>query len=432
MLHNSAYFFSLLTLAFLSIALVYRRSIDPFIFLLVPISMVGRSLLIFIDSHFDIFGQKKAGARALELFEIAEVNGLGAIARDTFYMQTLLNYPGLKLFSENNAIIIITNVLCVTLAAIAAHWYFYRVAGDKRRARLAACVFAVSPSALFFSLTGLRDPLIFLAVTIIIVTALTLFHHGLRSGIFALVFFSLSAGALASLRPELVPLILVFPIMLILINIKRGRDASVQSVHRFRKLIISSVYIGVFCLSLLLYPVVLSQVGVSPDTNPVELVESYTQARYERQFHGSGGGSPILPPSIYNQMPTLARPLVQILGMYLIPPPWLWNRIDRVLALTDTVLVFGFLVLWLRRRKKLDAISRYVSFALVATFTVSLVIMGLVVINSGNALRMRFVVTPFVLFLGSLCWSLRQARMGLSGRLRCANIDPSEAPKGER
>ena len=409
-------------------AMLYRRGLDPLVPALFAGSLFGRVFLVFVNERLDIFSDKLAGHRSIHLFEQAEAFGLGAIAGGTFFLQTLVNYPALKLLGPHQPIVLVTNAAAVSWSAIAVHWYFSKVERDLRTARIGGLLFAMAPAGVAFSLFGLRDPLIFLAVTLAVVGCLVLYRRGVRRapGMSALV--AAASASLISLRPELLPFVLLVPMLLILMRVQEARaeaDPSARS-HRYLTLVMVAG-VGLVVLAAL-YPYVVSQIGAAPATGPNELLTQHVRARYDRQF-GGGGGSAILPPSIYYMLPAPLRPIPQTLGMFVIPAPWLLTSFDRFLAFTDTILILSLLWLWWRRRRLLDRASRRMSLALVLAFVFTMAGMGLVVINAGNAFRMRFPVSPYIFTAGLVALSVVRGRA--SSRPGLFSV-PSGAAPGPR
>ena len=148
--------------------------------------------------------------------------------------------------------------------------------------------------------------------------------------------------------------------------------------------------------------------------NFYDFVNVYSENRYNRQFE-SGGNTAMLSQRVYGSLSQPSIIAIQILGMFIIPVPWLLTSVSMFLAFLDTFLLAGLLLQIKRNLIFSVKFDRIQILILLSIFASIMVIFGLVISNSGNALRMRFPLIPFVIFAYGIVYSSFINKRGLHG-----------------
>jgi hypothetical protein len=388
----------LLLLAWLAMFVCYGFRMVWVVHAVFALSFGARVFAVWINETFGLFAPKLAGELALYLFADANRTGIASVVGNKFFLQMLANYPGFSALSPGMHILLTTNAFVAALTAVVAHWYFWVIEKNAKAANFVLIVMSILPAAVSFSIFGLRDPFIYLFMTVFVVTTLIAARRtGVARGL-AVVAALLAFWALGSLRVQMLPIAAIFPAILVLLGLRAVRFSTPE--ERVAALSLVGMVVGIVFIAALFVLIQkgLAATGLSDEGALDEVVIEYAQDRYDRQFKDSafGGGSAILSQEMFNRLPLPARLLVQIFGMLVLPAPWLITGVERLLAFTDTLFVLGLLyVIWKDRGVVSRHDQMYVS-ALAVAFFIALVVFGLVITNAGNAFRTRLSVLPFV------------------------------------
>lgn len=397
--------------------LIQRRRGD-YIFLLTVLALgfVVRVGFMFANEYVSFIAAKGAGDRVLQEFEFIALRG-GLSGMSTFFVQALLNLPAFTLFEESRMIALTTNAFVGAFTPVLAYVYMTPLFGRKCGI-YAVVLFGLYPAAIEFSILGLRDIIIYFFMSWYILALMRMFVREAVS-LKDVSAVGLSVLAMFSLRAELLPIMLLFagaPVM----------SRLLESFRRIRSAALRGAVI-VVCGSLLLsvvlfvtaffYKLTIGQLNIHDFVSPVEIAQKYAEIRYNRPLGESmGAGSHIVAEQTFKNMNIYARIALQTLGILVIPFPWLLTSPARFLALGDTFFVFW--VLWgairgaqhYSRRAQSVFQGQLFYYALLA-FTAGVMIMGLIVINAGNAFRMRMALLPFAFVAAAYYFSRRKGRV---------------------
>ena len=357
-----------------------------FIVFAAPAAYILRVVLIYLNETFYLLQPKKAGDRTLVLYEFAAESGLESALTDTFFVQLLVNYPAFTLVGNVRPVHLLTNAAIGALVAVVVFFYMARIF-CQRAGMVAFGLFAIYPTFLNFSIFGLRDILILFAIALFVLASLRLrLSNGSQMGQWMWILFSFCA--IYSLRAEL--LVVCF---LCLIPV-----SSLEKVGTFLFRRPLSRRIAVYAAMLLILPLLVQGYRITAEefgyrgyVAPNQLVQTYAEKRYMASTGPDGGGSDILGPDRYATVSTPYRVALQVTGMFLIPLPHVVSEPTHVISFLVSTFVLFCLFIVLKRIwgmfKSGTNIPIPYQYALV--FIVSLVLMGLIVSNSGNAFRLR-------------------------------------------
>lgn len=388
-----------------------------------------RVLLVLVNETFGLLDPKLAGNAALHVYErlMTGTTGPGLLelaARETFFVQAVVNVPGFALFGASRMNLLLTNAFLGAFTAVLAGVYLARLAPG-RSWMWAFWLFALYPAAVNFSIFGLREPVVVLFVTTYVLAgSLALFSGKLSAGS-RLGHGMVAAGSLlplVSLRVELMPVLLVLPAWWLAAGLWSIPDgfASRFETWASRLLLTGAVLTVAVPAGLGVYRVAISAVGVDRIVSPVEFVERYTTSRYFRAVEvggteaGTGAGSHIVPPELYASLPVPAAVALQVVGLVVLPLPWLLTDVMRWMAFGDSLVVMWCLWMVYRwGRRTGPAVRRRAVKPLMICFLLGILGMGLVVVNAGNGFRMRLSIMPLLLAATAVSvqrWSL--SRLG--------------------
>lgn len=357
-----------------------------FIVFAAPAAYILRVVLICLNETFYLLQPKKAGDRTLGLYEFAAESGLESALTDTFFVQLLVNYPAFILVGNVRPVHLLTNAAIGTLVAVVVFFYMTRIF-CQRAGMIAFGLFALYPTFLNFSIFGLRDIFILFAITLFVLASLRLrLSNGSRMGQWIWIFFSICA--VYSLRSEL--LVVIFLCLVPVVSVKKV-GTFLYDRPLSRKIALSIAVLLVLPLLVQGYRITAEEFGYRGYVAPTQLVDDYAERRFMRSTGPDGGGSDILGPDQYATASTPYRVVLQITGMFLIPLPHVVSELTHVISfLTSTFVLFCLFIIlkgiWGIFKSETSIPIPY-QYALI--FTVSLVLMGLIVSNSGNAFRLR-------------------------------------------
>lgn len=238
-------------------------------------------------------------------------------------------------------------------------------------------VFMIFPSYYHYAIFGLRDPLINLIATFIVIGAL---HFDKR--MFLLLCLLLAAVSVG-IRPEFSMIIAGFAMLREFID-SSGRRRVVVGVLGL---------VGLYG-ALLVMP---AAFGLPTSFNPVQNIESMTQfneLRNARRLGEDGSGSHILGGTLYSY-PFIARYPIQVAASFLAPLPFdIRGNLDLI-AFAESLLFCGvaFLALFLHQRNYKATLL----FFFGVTF---IMLQAIFAINYGNILRIRY--PSLIFFLAAI------------------------------
>ncbi len=361
-------------------------------------------VLILLNEHYQILPRKPAGNFVLWFYWYSENYGATEILegriQPTFLVQFFVNYPFTYLFGIARENVLLVNGFCSSLAAVYAFFGLRSIFGSLA-SFLVLIFLTIYPAAINFSMFGLRDPVIYLFMTMNVVSLIRFYLTKSYLPVLGILF---SILMIFSMRPELFAFLFApygFLILWGLIsyykNTKSVNSKLLLMVGSFVVVILPGLVVAYFA-----YGFVTSNIG-AVGVSPVDIVTTYASNRYDREL-GVGDGSHIVPPNIYHAIPWYARWGLQALGMIVLPFPWLITSVPKVFAAIDSsfiiVMIFGF---WRLRKKyilsgliKIGLKRERVFLALFLTFFTSVGVMGFIVNNAGNAFRMRMAIFPYI------------------------------------
>jgi len=372
------------------------------------ISFVGRIFLIVANESLGFFKAKLAGNASLRLYRHFLDNPANAIS-SKFFPQTLLNIPGFALFGADRTNMLFTNAFLGALAGIVAFAYLYRLYNIKV-AYNGLFLTSFYPAAINFSIFGLRDLVIYFFSITYILSFISFVKNKKSSIILDMVVILFSLLMLFQLRKSSLLIIITLPIVYFIYQAnKKTNKIRDKSDKQFVKIIVSILILIVLSVvGISVYRLTTAQIGGTGTVSPVEIAEQYGQSRYDRQFKGGddgGGGSAILPPAVYRRTNAVTRIPLQSLGMIIIPFPWLLTNVSRLLAFVDSLFIM-YSLYWAFKAIKIKLLwqtsERIFLLALVAAFFVGIISFGMLVINAGNAFRMRVNIAPYLFVATSL------------------------------
>lgn len=390
------------------------------------ISFLGRSSLIFINESLDILPSREAGNMALNIFNSAYLpNNAFFFINDDFGIQVLLNIPAFALFGANRINLLLTNAFLASLVGIIAFSYLY-YCYTLKGAYFSLILITIFPASIIYSIFGLRDPVIYFFSVIYICSLIFLVKNNRVTSkfwMYNLLILFLSLFAIFSLRISLFPLALTIPLLYsaryLYGKLKKVRNRATQGL-----IFMLFIFLNIGILlgpGIKIYSLALSGMGVSKTVSPLQLSEVYAEQRYERHAGEEGGGSHILPPSIYNNTNALTRIPIQTIGLIWLPVPWLLTSPTRILAFIDSLVIMYCLLIVYKYRKfsrNWPTSDRILWWFIFIAFVVAILGLGLIVSNAGNAFRMRLAVAPYLLIPTAIMLG------NLNNRKRRKPIDP--------
>lgn len=375
-----------------------------------------------------LYRPKLAGDISLELFgalmDARSIgHGLELLVDSTFALQTLLTSPGFVLFGAEREVAILGNAFAGAMAGVAAGYILWRSEGISGSDgwKYVAALLALYPSSVYFGGFGLRDPWIYFFMTIYATGLYTYVESsGRRLRWAALAGFA--SVAILSLRPEMAGIAAggIAGVMLMAIWRNRQRVASAYGRGAFVLLLTLPIAAAMAAIGYGTYSFALGQLGLEGGTGPGTVLTELATSRLERAIGSGGGGSNYLPIETYRTLPMGGRFIVQVAGLIVLPLPWLINSPDRLLAFADSLVIIGGIGAVVKGWRYYRTVPLG-EIGCVAAFAVGIVGYGLIVINSGNAFRLRMSLAPLLfvpagLALRRMRRSIRVTAIGRGGR----------------
>jgi len=367
-----------------------------------------RLFLIYMNQHFNFFQTKLEGQAAVNLQKVFLATGHVSI-HSTFFLQWLVSFPFFELNGPTFATILIDNAFVGAVVPMGAAYFMYKLYGS-RFENYTLFLFSFFPSFISFSIFGLRDIIILAVVTANALASLYMFQARKKSKQFykAAFVYGGTVFLILFIRPEM-SVLLALPFFFyllrgILVIVKRLSD-------NYSRVLVLSTLAGLFLLvgaSFLYFAnhFLISNIGGTGGASVSKIMKVYAQQRYQRQIQNGGGGSAIVHPATYHHLSIGGRLGVQILGMVVIPFPWEIKSITKLLAFGDTLVVLFLLFHLLRYyyrqfKSKRVGLRRFMENpfnVLGLTFFCCVMIYGILVVNFGNAFRLRMSILPYLIF----------------------------------
>lgn len=377
------------------------------IFSVYTISFVFHVIAILFNESFHFFAQKGAGDKAIWTYNIWKQSGSFDIF-ESFFIQTIINFPGFYVFEANRWIVLGTNAFIGSAVAIIVFYYISRLLSYKA-ALVTSILCVIYPAAFNFSIFGLRDIMIYFFIFLYHLSLLYIFlikdKHIQK--LFNIFLFIISFFSLYSLRPEFLPVLVVLPFMISYKYLNKYFIKKISDIYLRYFIFITSNILFFFILFIILanvYFLVLSNIGINGYVSPIDILTTSAESRFTRAELevGQGGGSHILPQSIYLSLPWYGRWTVQTMSMFIVPMPWLLINTTRWLAFIDTLFVFALLYYVCKKHKFIKVYFKHTSLYfcykwVLISFFAAMLLMGMVVTNAGNAFRMRVEAIPLLI-----------------------------------
>lgn len=373
-----------------------------------------RFFLACLNETFLVFEPKVMGELSLKMFESFILDGENYIGllKEPFGSQIFLNLPIWGTLGPSRESLLISNVAIGSLVGPIAALMLRQPCG-RRGAFAALVLFSLYPCGINFSIFGLRDPVLFLANTVL---ACGMVRFSLQTRRWwDVLAFGLAAWFSLWLRPEqffIVSFILILPLVGFYRSMFRQKRNRRRAVLNGLILSLPLVLVGGIAVVAGTY-VAAKNIGMNT-LNPVQIADENAEDRFSRASDASfGGGTHILETDDYANTPVYLRVPLQILGMVVLPLPWLLKGLPQLFALLDSLLLIYLILVatkfYRRRRRSLTAQSTVVLY-LLSTFAIGICGMGFVVSNAGNGFRMRLSLVPFVLAASAVTIGYRNRR----------------------
>lgn len=296
-----------------------------------------------------------------------------------FAVQAAWVAPGFLVAGISDLAATVMNVLAMTMAAGELAMAVAMLAGP-RAGRWVAVLMVAFPAALYWGNFSLRDPMIFLGTALAAAAAI-------RAGAGARWWMQAAAAALliGSLRPELLPVCAVLPVVMLAVRARRSVAAW------------GALAVAVIALAALVPALAERELGLSR-IDLATLNEKAT-ARLERSQRESGGGSSWNPATVAGSRSPAAQLGVRTVGVLAVPFPLAPRSGGDLGGAADSVVFIGALgaavIASLGLARSRGVACATVPIALAATALAGAIAYGSVVANAGNAFRLRLSLIPF-------------------------------------
>jgi hypothetical protein len=365
-----------------------------------------RFVLVLINERYQLFDQKIAGDKSVDLY-FKYIVGDGQffyLLKDQFAVQVLINTPFFAIFGASLLTAIIVNSFISSLTAPLMGLILRQPFGERVALR-ATMLASIYPAAVNFSLFGLRDPLIYFFMAMFVVTTLGAVA-GYSQRLYGVAAIA-SCMLLLVLRPELFYVVIIFVLSALLPSLTKLISKEQRTVERIAMIAVACLVLLALTtgMALLSLKIAATQIGAAT-INPLAIAGDKAEERFDRaESQGIGGGSHIASEDQYKNMPIHLRVIVQTAGLILLPFPWQIQGVAQMLAFGDSLFLFAIMFLAIIVAFKKRRGSPLVA-ALLVSYFIALVGMGLIVSNAGNGFRMRLGVVPVLLTAGAFCRSI--------------------------
>ena len=313
----------------------------------------------------NILEEKLAGYRGFETYQNLDFR------LTQFFPSMILNIPGF-LIAENPKTIALTNAFLSVIAPLIALRVFLNETKLQLSPRL--ILFYFVPSVFLWGCFGLREYVVILFIV------LALYFYTKKNFILCLIalFFVLIS------RPEY----LVFAPLLIFFGI----NSSLNSIGKTLFFIVTILAVPLIVVMAVQYA--LSNFTLAEVSGfDLKLLENIVDSRFYRQFRSDGGDTAFYTPAVYEEMKLLEKLIFNVINTYFLFD--FSNYRNALVLLLDTAALILFTMsFW--ARGLIISTSR---LKLISILIVVLIILSLLVVNGGNAFRVRFIP---LFFLGIL------------------------------
>lgn len=333
---------------FLATYLILKAKVRPIYLIVCYTIMITKFFLLFVGVTIE----KKAGYRTYQAFDqLLNFNFL-----DTFLYPAVINAPGIMI-SGHDGVVEVTNSFFVFVAAI-----IFSLCFKRQHQKVLLCLILM-PSINYYSMTGLRDTLLY--------SALIIGGYIVKKQNFKWLIV-LSPSVL--MRPEvIIPNFFLFFSMKILAKIKLGY------------LVAFSLIIGVFAYFSILFVAtfVIGFLTNTEDTNLISVLLRLRELRFHRQFVDDGGTSAYFTQQNFSNMSFAHSYFLQVWKTLFLAHG---NLLQQAILMADN---FIFLLISAAAYRHGDRTAFFVAaitFLLLCFFN----------FNYGNAFRMRIGITSFM------------------------------------
>ncbi len=275
---------------------------------------------------------------------------------------------------------------------------------SRRTAVVTAILFSFYLGMFNFSIFCLRDPLLVLANTLIacVIVRMGFGSKRIRDYLFGAigVYFSLW------LRPEqfyIILFVLGLPFFAYYVQLFFDQTNRKRS---FAIAVFLSIPVCAIGFASLLAATYVGSSNIGHATiNPLEVAGERAEERFSRHTDSDfGSGSHIIAVKDYGNIPIYIRVPIQVIGLVVLPFPWQIDNTEKLLAFVDSLSLIY--MIWIAIRyswnRGLEPSHQWIVIALLATFAISVLGMGVMISNAGNGFRMRISLVPFLILAASL------------------------------
>lgn len=318
-----------------------------------------------LNDTFGFIEEKVASFVSFDMYQ-------GHVNTQTFLVQYFLAYVPFTLFQYEYTAHALNMGLQGFIFVLGMQYIFYDKPGRW------IYLFLLFPAYYNFSIFGLRDPLVNLICTLLVITVLA----RKKSEVFPVVCILMSFIALG-IRPE-------FSVMLIgFVGIYLYTISS-----RYQRLAILIVGSVAFYYALLFLPLAFGIRSTGSALRNIEIIAQFNELRHDRRIGGDGSGSHILDGALYS-FPMIFRYPIQVASSFIAPLPFEIRGGAFVFAFIES-LVFSFTAFFAAKR----CTSNPQSLLLFSCGMLYMLLQALFAINYGNILRIRY--PCYIFFLGSI------------------------------
>lgn len=343
-----------------------------------------------------------------KFYEYHNAGNLKGLLLEPFGAQVLWNLPVWAFNAPSRYSLLLSNATAGALAGPLAGLMIHTVT-SRKTAVLTAVLFSVYLGMFNFSIFCLRDPLLVLANTTL---ACMIVRMGFGAwGLRELLFVALGTYFSLWLRPEqffIILFVLGLPVSAYYIGLFRRRANRRRSIATALLLLLP---ISAFGIASILGATYVASANIGKTTfNPVDIAGEHAEERFSRHTDSDfGSGSHVIDTQTYTQLPIYVRVPIQVVGLIVLPFPWQVDNAEKLLAFVDSLTLL--LMMWVATRyffaRRLPSSHQWIVAALMATFLIGVLGMGVVVSNAGNGFRMRVSIVPFLIVASAMALTQR-------------------------
>lgn len=361
---------------------------------LAVLTMAAKCALTTVVRSQPSFEGKQAEYLSRDIWDRACTQGPQVLLEDPgFSTLAVVSAPFFYAFGSWDDIPPAVNNAAVVLAALALAAACARSVGP-RAALVAFVLTAWNPSAVYWTIYGLRDPLIYLACALgasAVIDSAGTWPAAVRRGALGV------AGAcclMVCLRPE----VAVVPVLAL--GLAAFMVPFSQPVRR------TMVVVGVLAVAAAV-PIVMAELSLQ--TLSMDQLEGFTEARLARNLEAQNETLFFESVQDISAQPGWQRLGTQCVGMVLCPLPLTpRNTMDMLVLAESAAWVVMLAAPWLLAPASSRVRERRVARALALAALLGLLAYAPFVLNAGNAFRLRFSMLPFALGAVTLAVAARR------------------------